>query len=399
MARTTIHRVGLSRGRVYNGSGDNITDSPPGAGNIQVGPWDRDYSVLCGNTYMYDGEFSGIIADGRLLTRGAQDIGPFGVDFDTDENPADRGSVIVEGDKGAIVKGLRLHLQFLCPIFHDAAVWETHDDIAMGGPTWQIKEYLDVALDEMAYGAAEGVLTDNPANETNWTYDVWDEIRHYLRVPIYIAVYRLSPVPVIEGAQEYTRENAGIGDFLSASPMQYGPLGMLTALYGATYAATHRVDISDESPDFKPIFRDELEVPYAAWGSSSGILGNANQAGPDQVLNYYIGPGTDDNVWTPSGGMLDTPAQRARGRVVDIDLKLGHDMRVGPGEMLVWHVQTGRVRIKDPVRTVPYGDEGEATGLGKDWIVAQPVDGGIGPALGPFLSLVHHRLTAVARTR
>lgn len=80
-------------------------------------------------------------------------------------------------------------------------------------------------------------------------------------------------------------------------------------------------------------------------------------------------------------------------------MKLPHNIHVGTDEVIVWHMQTGRVRIKDSIRTVPYGDEGEPAGLSEDWIVAQPVDGGYGPALGPFLGLVNHRLTAFASTR
>lgn len=394
---TTINRTGLSRGRVYNGSGQNITDQPPGAGNIQVGPWDRDYSVLFQNTVMYDGEFSGIIMDGRIMSRGAQDVGPLGMDLDTDENLSDRGSVIVEGDKTAKVTGMKLHLQFCNPIFRDGGVWETGDDIASGGPAWQFKDYLSVVLDELAEGAGEADLIDDPSNTQAWAVDILDEVRHYLRVPIYIAIYRIEPRPMIEGAAEYAIENAPLSFSLASSPLEYGPLGMLTALYGTVYGATHRVDLSDEAPGFKAIFRTELEVPYAAWGGPTNG-GRINQAGGDLVLNYNIGPGGDDNTWVP-GAIMDTPAQRRRGAIINIDLELPHNITCAPGEVIVWHVQTGRVRLKDPLRNVPYGDDETPQGLGKDWIVAQPVDGGIGPALGPFLGLVHHRLTAYAVTR
>lgn len=383
-AYTTISRTGTSRGKVYNGSGDNLTAYPAGAGNVTVGTWQRDFSTLAGGTWNYDGEFSGILADGRLLARGGQDQYDL-PDFDGDEGASDRGSVLVEGDKWAHITSAHVRLMLTCPLFSDAGTWLMDASgetplIEPNVPDFQLDTWLDKSL----ILDWEWPDPDTPSlgplrNKT------WDAIRHWLRVPINWAVYRVPlAASQYEGYAEWINENGYPGTAINASPMAYGPFGMLTAMYGLVYARTHSTKLWELSEGLKPIVRGELDVPYAAYGYDEQF------SGPDVMYGVALNddpPPTSKAVTT--GGVLDTPAQRARGRIIELNIQVP-DMEVRENEIIVWHVQTGITRLRAQDEPGGAGDP--------DLVIAQPTFTGGGFDLGPFMGLVYQSVTARYRS-
>lgn len=383
--RTLIARTGLSRGRLYNGVGDNITQYPAGAGEDNVGFWSRDYSYLAGNTVLWDGEFSAVLMDGRILSQGGNDLAPWNQslpDFDEDENMADRGSVLNFGDKAGLIKGMRIHMDFLCPTFTDAGAWEV--DSSMGTIDATLLNPLGTYLDSLSTPSYEGVMIDNAGAEQDVFSNVHTQARHYLRVPIHWAVYRVPLGPVYEGQDEFIR-SAG-GDSTGAAQLTYGPFGLLTAWHGVLYAAAHAVRLWEPSDGVKFVARGEFEVPYAAFLNG--------ESDPDMV--FGLGLDGADQFAQQGGGMLDTPAQRSRGRIIKIDLKLPQDVRARPDEVLIFHIQTGLARYQ--LGTLGGGSH---VIIGEPILVDPGEPGGLTLPLhlGPYMALCNWHISAYFTAR
>ena len=349
MAYSLIHRTGLSRGRVYNSVGDNLTEHYPGAGNQAVGPWVRDYAGLYSSadwSANFDSEFSGIIMDGRAIVTG-QD-GTDGIlfpDFDEDESLSDRGSIVGRDTQYARLKGLMLRLYHTCPNFKDGVVWALKLDGTSAVQVGPLDQWLE---DEATVG-------QHP-------------MRHALRVPCMWALYRVQLGPNYESLAQMIVENSALPTGQTGQ-LAYGPVGMLTALHGVLYAAGHATRLYEPNLGIIPVERGMYDIPY------SGALDD-DQVDPDFVLpQEELDPiPADDGV-----AILNTPAQRARGRINTTSIASSKDVTARAGEVYLWHWQTCPVRIRAP--------QVEGTGH-------LVIGNGDSPFLGPYVHLTYHELSA-----
>lgn len=354
MAYTLIHRTGLSRGRVYNTVGENLTEDAPGAGNLTVGPWARDYSSLMGtNSVNYDTEFSGIIIDGRAMSTGGDgDDGILYPDLDEDEDLSDRGSVVGRDTQSAAIHSCHLRLYHTAPDWTDAFVWRVDKETGTPSQIGPLADWLE----------AEAVSDIG-----------WHPIRHALRVPVYWALYKCPVGPNYEGLAQMIAENSAnvVGQL---GQLAWGPLGMLTALHGAVYASQHAVRLYEPTTSIVPVERGMFDMPYDS--ATEDDLRD-----PDYVFSGDIEAGTQGL------SILDSPAQRARGRIYTTSIASKRDVRAKPGEVYVWHWQTAPVRVAKLTAGAMNPD---------DHIV---IGASTSAFQGPFCHLVYHELTARYRAR
>lgn len=352
MAYSLIHRTGIGRGRVYNGVGDNLTAAPAGAGSNVIGPWVQDLASLHGSELVnYDREFSGIIMDGRALSTGSGgDDDILFPDLDEDENLSDRGSIVGRDTKSASLSSAQVKLTFVAPTWEDATVWSVAENNAAEAPVAK----LDTWLDQEA-----GLATDG----------LWHPLRHALRVPVYWAIYKVKLGPNYESLAEMIVENSAI-PVAQLGQMTEGPLGMLTAMHGLVYAATHATRLYEPGV-MVPVARGYRMFTYDG-------AHDDDEADPDYVYGDEAGE-------AGAMGILDTPAQRGRGRQYTITMRV-KSVRARPDELLVWHVHTAPVRVA--YKSAP-GSPGRHLVVGS----------GNGPFMGPFMHLVYHECTARYRAR
>lgn len=353
MAYTLIHRTGLSRGRVYNSVGDNLTEAYAGAGNQTVGPWVRDYASAEGTsdyTPNFDSEFSGIIMDGRSMVMG-QD-GSDGItfpDFDEDESLSDRGSIVGRDTKAAKLRGLMLRLYHTCPNYKDAFVWEHEIDGSVQTQIGPLDQWL---ADESPGGKG------------------WHPVRHVLRVPVMWALYKVKLGPNYESLAEMIVHNSAtvVGQL---GQLAYGPAGLLTALHGVLYAAGHATRLYEPNLGIVPVDRGMYDIPYDATIEDDQI--DPDYVMPQEELTPALPP-ADEGI-----AILDTPAQRARGRIQTLAVASSKDVTARPGEVYLWHWQTCPVRIRAPMVE------------GSSHLV---IGNGASPYLGPYVHLTYHELSA-----
>lgn len=374
MAYTLIHRTGLSRGRVYNATGENLTANPSGAGNDFVGPFAQDYSsILFSQNVTYDHEFSGIIMDGRAL-RGAgnTDDSILYPDLDEDEDLSDRGSVVGRDTNIAAVAGCTVKLTHTRPRWADATVWQVPHD---GSEPTSLTSF-DQWLDEEVGGFSEfpSPLDDNPIDAAR----LWSRLRHYVQCPYYWALYRIPLGPNYEGLAEMIAENSSL-PVGQTGQLAYGPLGMLTALHGTLYATQHAYRLYEPTNAIVPVARGYGLMPY----DSSFNDANSNTAGsadPDLSVGW-------DNVF---GAVLNPVAVHSgphgsgyrRGGVETWSVHSKARVRAKPDELYVWHWATAPVRI----------DIDEDAGAGGTFSLI--VGNAVSPYYGPFVHSVYHECTA-----
>lgn len=353
MAYSLIHRTGIGRGRVYNAVGDNLTAAAAGAGTYMVGPWVMDYASLnATNTENYDREFSGIIMDGRQLSTGSAGDDDIAYnDFDEDEDLSDRGSIIGRDTKGASLQSVQVKLTIVGPTFEDARVWLIDNNDGTETDKARLDQWLD----------SESVLP---------TDGLWHPMRHALRVPLYWAIYKVKLGPNYESLAEMIVENSSI-PAIQTGMMTQGPLGMLTALYGVLYAAGHATRLHEPGM-LVPVARGYRLLSYDG-------ANDDDAADPDYVFGDEVG--TDDTL-----GIIDSPAQRARGRLYHLTMRC-KSVRAKPDEILIWHVHTAPVRVGTVETPTPPNFQHAVVGSTN------------GPLLGPFMHLVYHECAARYRAR
>lgn len=394
---TVLHRTGISGGRLYNLTGDNLTEALAGAGNAMVGPWQLDYSAFVADTegvsnVNWDSEFSGMVIDGRALKDSSSDDPMIFADLDEDEALSDSRSIVRVGDRAARCKHLRVRLYHTGVLWEDARVWTLNMDGTHSATAVPLDEYL-----EELYGESDDGL--------------WHPVRHALRVPINWAIYHIPLTPRYTGLTEMINANTattvGDGDLLS-----YGPVGMLTAMHGAVYAAQHGLRLYEANlANWKAVERGMYLMPYdsaheddvgdpdylgagaAGDATITGTVEETNQwqvvGGPlpipetmdaqsvgDRAVNLTMLGGT-----TAASSILDTPAQRARGRIYTTVIGTGRDMTASAKRVTVWHWQTCPVRL----RTVPVAGGGFQHHI---------IGGLVSPFQGPPVRLVYHEGTA-----
>jgi len=363
---TLIHRTGLSRGRVYNATGENLTANPVGAGNDYVGPFAQDYSsITFDQNVSYDHEFSGVIMDGRALQGGGQsDDSILYPDLDEDEDLSDRGSVVGRDTKTAALSSVTVKLTHTRPRWADAQVW--HVPIDGTAPTMQtsLDEWLDADVGDYS-------TTSN-----------WSRLRHYIQVPYYWQLYRIPLGPNYEGLAEMIAENSAV-PVAQLGQLTYGPLGMLTALHGTLYASQHASRLYEPTSNVVAVERGYGLMPYdSAFNDNKRLdlsLDNDGQTDPDILREVDavdpFNPATVTQGAPPSGyrrGGVSTWAVHSKRRV-----------RAQSNEIYVWHYQTAPVRI---------GLQAGAGGGDPDFHVT--VGNAVSPYYGPFVHLVYHECTA-----
>lgn len=371
MARHLIHRTGLQRGRVYDNLGANITEDPEGAGNDEVGSWSRDYSGLTGNSNLYGGEFSGIIADGRAMQQNAYaDEDMLFPDFDQDEQ-IDTGTSFIDNTRsGGVIHELNIRLALGVPSYFDAGVFSV--DPTDG--TIEFIEELSTWLDN---------ANSNPLIEPADTFvnNPWWTLRHFLRVPLHFAVYVVpASTPPWEGHADML-ENNGMGVLQGQAPqLTHGPWGMLAQMHGSAFADDNYVRLWEPCDGIRFLHRRDVDMHYG-----STMEGDDFSVG-DTVDPDVIGTDVDaDEVGAPAQQeMLDSPAQRARGQNFWLRLKTRARYRCKPDEVLVWHLQTGWARLEK----VSGGGPGHLIIAG----TSSP------PRSGPFLTLHYHECVVRGRT-
>ena len=321
MPRTILNRTGLSRGRVYNEFGGNLTAAPEGAGNMMVGPWCRDYSGLLGNTVTYMNQTSMVIADGRIIEADGFETETED-DFDEDEELEDIGTILNDGDKGAVITSLDIELTIGGPSWADAGCWSNS-----GGDNewaWEngLVEYLDALRD--------GTL------ESSATYEVWTYARHWLRCPLHFALYRVPTTPTWEGDGEYAYNNqpGALGPTLPY--LAHGPYGMLAAMHGPTYAAQNYISLTEPCEGVAFIHRQTRDIPYAS--ATDWPTGDSD---PDNLSNL-----DEEGMIYDLVGIRDTPAQRALGQNFTVRLRLNKNLKVRRNELIVAHMETGISRLQ-----------------------------------------------------
>lgn len=346
---TIVHRTGTSRGRVYSYQGVNLTADPVGAGNDMVGPWALDYVQFIGPytaglpdpdpaegqvpVVAYSPEYSGIIMDGRAMAQATgNDDSLLYPDLDEDEDLSDRGSIIGRDTKRAGITSGIVRLYHTAPAWQDGRVYLLDQN---GTAVEDELHLLDEWLDYHA-AAPGGTIDDN-----------WATIRHALRVPVFWAIYRIRMGPNYESLAEMIVENTAtvVGQ---GAQLSYGPYGMLTALHGAVYASQHAVRLYEPNIGEPPIARGMFHVPYDSATVRDRLPSDGSYPeDPDRQT------GTDyemlvDEQWFPfqndTGVHLDTPSQRARGRIYTTAMRIPR-IKASPDEMIVWHFQTAPVRL------------------------------------------------------
>jgi len=354
-----LHRTGLSRGRVYNGVGSNITADGPGAGNDFIGPFCQDYSsIMFDQNITYDHEFSGIIMDGRAL-RGAgnTDDSILYPDLDEDEDLSDRASIVGRDTKSARLAACTLKLTHTAPRWHDAHVWEVPLDGGTPTAVQNLAGWLDNDLDDPA--GSEGAY--------------WSRLRHYIQVPYYWALYKVPLGPNYEGLADMLVENSAV-PVGQLGQMTYGPSGMLTALYGAVYAAQHAYRLYEPTSSIIPVERGYGLMSYSAvFNDDQGNTASAGNQDPDMAS--FFGDTLDKELRSA------VPTSYRRGGLHTTSVHSKRSVKAVPNEVYLWHFGTAPVRI---------GLIGAGAGGASHLVVGNEGS----PYYGPYIHLVYHELTA-----
>jgi len=386
---TLIHRTGVSRGRVYNGTGENLTANPVGAGNDFVGPFAQDYASLqFGTNVNYDHEFSGIILDGRALKGGGTDDSMLYPDLDEDEDLSDRGSIVGRDTNSATLSSVTVKLTHTRPRWADATVWQVPHDGSAPSDISSFDEWLDNEVGELPEFAAPfdyDHLEDDDGGRRTWA-----RLRHYVQCPYYWALYKVKLGPNYEGLADMIAEN-------SASPvgqtgqLSYGPLGMLTALHGTLYATQHAFRLY-EPTNIVCVERGYGLMPYDSTFNDAAA-GAAGAVDPDVVVGYDDGDidlvaGTGGGtVWTGvSNFQGPAPSGYRKGGLTGWSVHSKRDVRASKDELYLWHWGTAPVRI----------DIVEPAGAGTASLI---VGNAVSPYYGPFVHTVYHECTARFRAR
>lgn len=398
---TLIHRTGLSGGRVYNWTGDNITEAPAGAGNTMVGPWAMDYAsfYLDERLEYFDSEFSGVLLDGRAMRQSTSDQDALFADLDTDESLTDSRSIIQPADSSASIESVLIRLYHSGVTWEDARVWNVSPDGSHGPEGVP----LDAQLDSMFPGSGDD--------------GIWHPLRHALRVPVMWAIYHIPLTPRYAGLTEMIQLNTA-NVVNNSDLLSYGPYGMLTAMHGEVYALGHSTRLYEAAAaNFSVVDRGMFMMPYdsahddtepdpdfvgAGEAGDASIVGTIEETntwqtvgGPlpipetstaqsvaDRAVNLTLANGA-----AAAGAILDTPAQRARGRIYTTVMRTNRDMRASPKRLTVWHFQTCPVRLSYE----PASAGGDETHV---------IIGGLAsPFVGPPVRLVYHEASARYRAR
>lgn len=327
---TNFLDTGSDRAALYNHRGDNLTDGLPGAGTDMVGGWSRDFSALFLEDFgidqtnawpSYTNELSFIVADGRLLHSATlqQESDPYAADFDDDDEPDDRHSIVQAGEDYVGIRRLHIRLMAAMPDFTDAGMWlHSGEDGSM--------TYSDTLA---AYLDAELAAVDEGGD-----VDSWQRRYEHLRVPLH---WRLYKVPVAStGAPKLATMVASN----SATPtviggqLAWGPYGMLKAMYGREYAADHQVRLWDQDGSLPTVARGESELTF-----THGHMTNTT-AGPNERVDIDV-----LDVETTHDPIYERNSVLSLGRNYHLVLRTGRFIEVKPDELLVFQASTGRARL------------------------------------------------------
>lgn len=393
-----IVRTGQNEGAAYNGNGTNLTESPTGHANFNVGSYWYDFAGLLGAGRFYSGEFTIILADGTKSEPQSDQDSDDGFDgFDTDEEGLEDedDASLVRQDHTTVVTNISISLRCGFPSYSDAVVYNTVYDEDTGATNGVIDSELmdlDTWLDAQSTTPAEVTLDA----------DHWWVLRAYLRWSMHWAIYKVKVArPGGEGlADDVAQSELGPGgtmsilednDTYNLAPM-YGPAGYLKAT-GADDIGEAEMAFEWHEAKWVRLWELELPMRYEFRGDIGGLpyaapttqYNNANIAAPWQGVE--MDPLDADA--TATGTQEDTPDVRSNGREFLLNIRKRCNIHVGPDEVLLFQMQSGRARLMEPTLTVSGGIEAYTPGL----VIA----GSDTPAFGPKFTL--HHLRAFCRAR
>lgn len=405
---TTLTQTGIDEGLVYNAAGTNITEYPNGARNTQVGSYFYDFSGLTGNGVLYTNELAIVISDGRFMSDDASDQTLAADDpFDMDEAEGN----IDQNSKGLDRKGysttvtkVSARFRFGCPSYDDVNVHETLVNLDAVPVQVGTNGYINPEVEPIMLSEWLDAQ-DASAGEVALATDSWWNLRAYLRWSLHWALYI---VPLEEAAGEAEDDDLAQaylgqgGDAPGVLPLNQfhepvpsmGPAGMLYALGGGPWwadtvnpyewpeAAWPR--LWEAGPAwYRPIRRGTIaNLPYA-------MVTAGNDYEFDAAAHYELDTlDGDTDIVGPAGTRDDTPDVRAVGKEVSLRIRIDNlNIHVGPHEMLILHVQSGRARLQAPT----------VAATGAPDVTPGLVIGAGQPALGPNMTLHQHYVAASAR--
>lgn len=391
-----IVRTGQNEGAAYNINGTNLTESPTGTDNFNVGSWHYDFSGLTGAGRFYSSEFCAVIANGtQAVPQNDQDYDNMNDGFDDDEEGIDQedDAALVMPDTSTIVTSITATLRFGFPSYQDAQVFETVFDSDTGATNGVIGSTLGT------YASLAGWLDDQftALGEASGEGDNWWDLRAFLRWSMHWAIYKVTVSdPTSEQFSDDVTQS-GLGPpnnvpQIDTRPVErvpeYGPAGLLHAL--GQEDLTESVNPFEwQEAQWIRLWESDLPIRYEYRGTIDGLsyalnttsYNNAGIIGPHQGSEFevldvdHIATGTQD----------ETTDLKAWGRELRLTIKRRCNIHVGQNEMLILHVQTGRARLQEP---------SSDNGVYAPGIIIGGTDL---PVCGPKLTLHHFRVFARAR--
>jgi len=351
-----------------NGSGQNLTDSPDGAGNLQVGTYEYDFSGLypdgtgaLPNLINIDNEYSFVIAD----SRGLMDTN---LDDDNDvlgdeTNPeTDDGAFIDDATQFARIDHVVARLDFIRPSYLEAWVWNT--DVDTGEVDDDVSS-LGQWLDDQQVAGAEG----DPDN------DVWNRFRACLRFPLHWAFLIIDcQESTDQGLADYIAENTALNEPNNPKPFG-GPNGIQLAYEGDTSDALRLWMPKDGRGPCRVLAQGHLTMGFE-------LRLDSTDARPDVPVDIDLGEAPADQ----DAGYLIPATDNVVGRNIHLKLTLDKRITMRDDQLLVLCVQTGRVRLK----------RGDAAGTPDQLIAGPPLVGGRN---GPLMPIYHFQVSATGVTR
>ena len=321
--------TGSSRGALYNHTGQSLTDGINGAGTNMVGGWSRDFTCCgfagpSGRPISRTNELSFIVADGRVLRSGSLDSesDPYEADFDTDEEPSDNDQLVQDGDDYIGIKGLHVRLSALRPAIVDSAVYAQD---AADGELVQVSSLVNW-LDALRDVPDEALNPDLVDFGPRW---------QHLRVPIHWALYKVPVQPTSAPKLQEMVANNSNAPVTVEGLLSYGPFGMLSRMYGTTYAATNYVRLWDMAKGIRLVDKGEAEVPF-----DLSFYDNTQPQPDDRVDSDIV---EMDITSDPSHHLPNTAG--VRGSNFHLSFRSRRFISLRPDEVLIFHVCTGRARL------------------------------------------------------
>lgn len=403
--RTLLFRTGLSRGDAYTGTGQNLTSNPEGAGNYQVGGFYLDYSSIFPTsrvdddlgeaqplgtyTMNWDTEFSFVLADGRNLVSANNYTDPddisFGdVDEDSDDGPAEF-SVVPPGTNWATIDRIEVDLWIVPPDrYSSASVYKT--DLSMSHPVEGTGVPLYSYLDALHVPTVEG-----------FGGDYWVAFFRQLRWPLHWALLRVPCMGVDEGDALADEENDTDATIRPSRPTPFGgPRGLMAAQGGFSTVESGGEAESFVTSDLR-LWEPETGTGFIRRGVE--ILNFTDEGSPtnqgDNISNVAGGSVMHDIDFVDDPPVPDVDSFQYNpgpfqgpGNIIHLRYTFKTDIRVRPNELIVFMIQSGRVRLSlliednTPVASVIMGSPNSFLPECRH---------------GPAFTLVHHSITAFHR--